>query len=309
MEDAMKVFVTGASGHVGSAVVPELLGAGHQVVGLARSDAAEAALKAAGAEVRRGDLDDLKGLADAARAADGVIHLAYRHDLAFGGGAEGFGRAAQIDLEVTQALGQALAGSGKPLVTTSGTALLALHGEARTVTENDSLARGPRVDSENWAVGLAAQGVRSAVVRLAPSVHSTLDHHGFLATLVALARKNGFSGYVGEGDRVWNAVHTLDAAVLYRLVLEGAPAGSRWHAVAEEALPFRSIAETIGARLGLATRSLDPAEAQAYFGGFLAFGQLHCPASSAQTRQTLGWKPTHPTLLEDLAGEHYFRKG
>lgn len=304
----MRVFVTGASGHVGSAVVPELLNAGHQVVGLARSEAAEAALQAAGAKAWRGDLGDLDGLAKAASEADGVIHLAYRHDLAFGGQPDGFAAAAQVDLSAVKAMGAALAGTNKPLVITTGTALLAMHGEPRKVTEFDTLPQGPRVDCENWTVGLAPQGVRSAVVRLAPSVHSTLDHHGFLAMLVALARKNGFSAFIGTGANGWNAVHTRDAARLYRLVLEGAPAGTRWHAVAEEEVPFRSIAEAIGAQLGLPVRSLGPDEAPGYFGGFLNFGRLNCPASSAHTRATLGWAPTHNTILEDLALPHYFRQ-
>jgi nucleoside-diphosphate-sugar epimerase len=306
MEGRMKIFVTGASGHVGSAVVPELLGAGHEVLGLARSDASAAWLKAAGAEVVRGDLDDLQGLTRAAAAADGVIHLAYRHDLAFGGAPDGFVRAAQIDLEVVKALGQGLAGSGKPLVTTTGTAILARHGEARKATELDSLPQGPRVDVENYTVDLASQGVRSSVVRLAPSVHSTLDHHGFLAMLVALARKRGCAAYVGEGDNAWNAVHTRDAARLYRLALEKAQGGTRWHAAAEESIAFRRIAQTIGARLGIPVQSLKAEDAAGYFGGFLAFAQLDCPASSAITRATLGWNPTHNTLLEDLALDHYF---
>ncbi|NNM67564.1 MAG: SDR family oxidoreductase [Spirochaetales bacterium] len=304
----MKIFVTGASGHVGSALIPELLGSGHSVVGLARSETAEKTLKAAGADVHRGDLDDLEGLAKAASAADGVIHLAYRHDLAFGGQPNGFAQAAQLDLAAVKALGTALAGTHKPLVVTSGTALFALHGKNRLVTEADFLPEGLRVDCENWAVSLASQGVRSAVVRLAPSVHSTLDHHGFLAMLVALARKNGFAAYVGTGENVWNAVHTRDAARLYRLVLEKAPAGTRWHAAAEEAVTFRSIAEAIGKNLGLTVRSLSPEEAPGYFGGFLSFGQMHCPASSTSTRTTLGWIPTHNTLLEDLALPHYFSR-
>jgi len=303
----MKVFVTGASGHVGSAVVPELLNAGHSVVGLARSEAAASAVTAAGAAVWRGDLGDLDGLARAASEADGVIHLAYRHDLAFSGKPEGFAEAAQVDLAAVKALGAALAGTHKPLVATSGTAILSLHGEARKVTEADSLPRGPRVDSENWVVGLAAQGVRSAVVRLAPSVHSTLDRHGFLAMLVAIVRKNGFAAYIGPGDNVWNAVNTFDAARLFRLVLEGASAGTRWHAAAEEELPFRAIAEAIGKKLGLPIRSLSPEEAPGYFGGFLNFGRMNCPASSAHTRAALGWTPTHNTLLEDLALPHYFQ--
>jgi len=302
----MRVFVTGASGHVGSALIPELLNAGHTVVGLARSEKAQKAVKAAGAEVWNGDLDDVDNLAKAASEADGVIHLAYRHDVAFSGRPDGFAQAAQSDLLAVQAMGSALVGTGKPLVITSGTALLALHAEARKVSEADSLPRGPRVDSENWVVALASQGVRSAVVRLAPSVHSTLDHHGFLARLVALARNNKFSGYVGEGTNAWNAVHTLDAARLYRLVLEGAPGGNRWHAVAEEEVPFKSIAEAIGAQLGLPTRSLTPEQAVEYFGGFVNFGRMNCPATSEHTRATLNWLPTHNTILQDLALPHYF---
>ena len=302
----MRVLVTGASGHVGSAMVPELLSAGHRVLGLARSEAAEATLKAAGAEVVRGDLGDLEGLGRAAASSDGVIHLAYRHDLAFGPHPDGFAEAARIDLAVSKALGEALKGTGKPLVTTSGTAILALHGEGRVTTEADTLPQGPRVDAENWVVGLGAQGVRSSVVRLAPSVHSTLDHHGFLAMVVALARKNGFAAYVGAGDNVWNAVHTRDAARLYRLALESGPAGHRWHAAAEQAVPFRSIAQTIGDRLGIPVRSLTQDEAPGYFGPFLRFALMNCPASSETTRRLLGWKPEHPTLLEDLAGPHYF---
>ncbi len=303
----MKVFVTGASGHVGSAVVPELLNAGHTVVGLARSERAAEALQTAGAAVWKGDLSDLDSLSAAAAEADGVIHLAYRHDLAFSGQPNGFLEAALVDLAAVKAMGQALVGTNKPFVITSGTAILSLHGEVRKVTEDDHLPRGPRVDCENWAIGLAEQGVRSGVVRLAPSVHSTLDQHGFLAMLVAIAKKNGFAAYVGDGQNVWNAVNTLDAASLYRQVLEKAPAGKRWHAVAEEAVPFRSIAEAIGTQLGTPVRSLNQEEATLYFGGFLNFSLMNCPASSAQTRTVLAWAPTHNTILEDLKLPHYFR--
>jgi len=308
MEECMRVFVTGASGHVGSAVVPELLKAGHRVVALARTDAAAVALEKTGSEVWRGDLGDAEGLARAASEADGVIHLAYRHDLAFSGSPDGFAEAARVDLEVTRVLGRALAGTGKPLVTTAGTAMFALHGESRWVTEDVVLPQGHRVDAENLTVGFASQGVRSAVIRLAPTVHSTLDHNGFVPMLIALARKNGFAAFVGNGENVWNAVHTLDAARLYRMVLEGTPAGSRWHAVAEEAVTFRTIAQTIGDRLGVPTKSLKPEEAPAYFGGFSAFAQLHCPASSDRTREALGWEPVQLTLVEDLKGDHYFRE-
>lgn len=303
----MKVFVTGASGHIGSAVVPELLSAGHTVVGLVRSDAGAAALEAAGAVAWRGDLADHDGLTKAARESEGVIHLAYRHDLAFSGGPGGFVEAAQLDREVTRVLGRALEGTGKPLVNTAGTALFALHGASRWVTEDDVLPHGHRVDSENDTVALSAQGVRSAVIRLAPTVHSDRDRQGFVPMLVALARRNGFAAYVGTGENAWNAVHTRDAARLYRLVLEGAPAGTRWHGVAEESIPFRSLAEALGRGLGVPTRSLTPDEAPGYFGGFAAFAQLHCPASSARTQAELGWRPIHPSLEDDLRAGHYFR--
>lgn len=303
----MKVFVTGASGHIGSALVPELLKAGHAVVGLARSDPGAAALEAAGALVWKGDLSDLDGLAQAASEADGVVHLAYRHDLSLSGRPEGFAEAAQVDLEVTQALGRALEGSGKPLVTTTGTALFALRGVHHRVTEADALDQGHRVDSENYTVGLASRGVRAAVVRLAPTVHSSLDRRGFVPMLVALARRQGFAAYIGDGANVWNAVHTLDAARLYRLVLEGAQAGTRWHAVAEEAVTFRSIAQAIGDGLGLPTRSLAAEQASEYFGGFAAFARLHCWASSSQTQAALGWRPHQPSLIDDLTEGHYFR--
>ncbi len=302
----MRVFVTGASGHIGSAVIPELKAAGHTVVGLARSDASAAKLKAAGAEVHRGDLDDLDSLRAAAKAADGVIHLAYRHDLAFSGTPDGFVKAAAHDLLATQALGEALAGTGKPLVTTGGTAVALFLKVPGPVTEELVLPGGPRADSENTTIALAAQGVRSSVVRLAPSVHSTIDREGFLAILVGLARKNGYVAYVGEGANQWNAVNTFDAANLYRLALESAPAGSRLHGVAEGSVKFRDIAETIGKRLGMAVKSVTPEEAGAYYGPFAMFAQLNNPASSELTRKLLPWKPKHPTLLEDLAGPHYF---
>jgi nucleoside-diphosphate-sugar epimerase len=299
----MRVFVTGASGHIGSALVPDLLAAGHQVVGLARSDASAAALKAAGAEVQRGTLDDFSVLRAAAAAADGVIHLAYKHDLAFGGDYAG---AAEADLRAVEAMGAALAGSGKPLVVTSGTLLLAQAAPGRAGTEEDKLERGPRVDSENAAVALAAHGVRSSVIRLAPTVHSSLDHSGFVPMLIEAARKNGAAAWVGDGSNRWPAVHTLDAARLYRLALESAPAGSRLHGAADEGVPFRAIAEAIGRSLGLPAVSVTSAEAGKYLGPLAALAQLDNPTSSAHTREVVGWRPTHPGLLEDLAQRHYF---
>jgi nucleoside-diphosphate-sugar epimerase len=302
----MRVFVTGASGHIGSALVPELIGAGHEVVGLARSDQSALALKEAGAEVRRGDLDDVEGLAAAAAAADGVVHLAYRHDLAFRGGIDGFLQAAQLDLEAVQAMGAALEGSGTPLVTTSGTLLLALAALGRTGLESDTLEGGPRIDSENATVALSERGVRSSVVRLAPLVHSTLDHHGFVSQLIGAARSGGVSAYVGDGSSRWPGLHTLDAARLYRLALESAPAGSRLHGVADQGVPFREIAEVIGRHLDVPVVSIDPADAAAHFGPLGDLVQRDNPTSNARTRELLGWEPTHAGLIEDLEDGHYF---
>jgi nucleoside-diphosphate-sugar epimerase len=303
----MRVFVTGASGHIGSAVVADLLAAGHQVVGLARSERSAKKIGAAGAEVLRGDLDDLDGLRAAVQAADGVIHVGYKHDLAFGGTPDGFVKAAQDDTLVVQAMGEALAGSNKPFVNTSGTAQLALFGGlTRTGTEEDVLAGGPRVDGENAVIALRERGVRSAVVRLPPTVHSSFDHSGFVPMFIATARKNGFSAYVGAGTNVWPAVHTLDTARLYRLAVEAAPPGTRLHAVADEGVAFRAIAEAIGKGLGVPAKSVTPEEAPQVLGGMARFAQVHNPTSSSRTRSLLGWEPTHAGLLADLAAGHYF---
>jgi nucleoside-diphosphate-sugar epimerase len=299
----MRVFITGASGHIGSAVVPELLAAGHGVVGLARSEASAAALKSTGAEVRRGTLDDLDVLRDAAAAADGVIHLAFKHDVAFSGG---FEAAATADLRAVETIGDALAGTNKPFVTTGGTALLGRLELGRAGTETDTIDGGPRIDSENVTIALAKRGVRSSAVRLPPTVHSSLDHHGFVPSLIANARKSGRAVYVGDGANRWPAVHTLDAAHLYRLALESAPAGSRLHAVAEEGVPFREIAEAMGRGLGVPATSVAPNEAAAELGFVGAFIQVDNPTSSAHTRELLRWRPTHAGLLADLAERHYF---
>ncbi len=301
----MRVLVTGASGHIGSAVVPELLGAGHEVIGLARSESSADTLTAAGAEVRRGDLDDLEGLREAAAAADGVIHLAFKHDAMRSGD---FAAAIDADLNAIETIGSALTGSEKPFVSTSGTLMLTLAGvSGRPGTEHDVLEAGPRVDAENAAVALAERGVRSSVVRLPPLVHSTLDHHGFGPTLIGIAREQGVSGYVGEGSNRWPAVHTLDAARLYRLALEGAAAGARLHAVADDGVPFREIAEVIGRQLGLPSAGIAPEDAAEHFsflGGFVA---LDNPTSSELTRELTGWSPTHPGLIADLEQGHYFQ--
>ena len=303
----MRVFVTGASGHIGSAVVAELLSAKHHVVGLARSEASAEKIRAAGAEVLRGNLDDLAGLAVAAKAADGVIHLGYKHDLAFGGTPDGFVKAAEHDGRVVQTIAEALAGSDKPFVGTSGTAQLALFsGITRTGTEEDVVAGGPRVDSENALIAYGARGVRSVVIRLPPTVHSSLDHHGFVPMFIAAARKNGFSAYLGDGANVWPAVHTLDAARLYRLALESAPAGTRLHGVADEGVAFRAIAEAIGQGTGVPARSVSAEEAPKYFGALAHFAQVNNPSSSTRTRTLLRWEPRYPGLLADLAERHYF---
>jgi nucleoside-diphosphate-sugar epimerase len=300
----MRVFVTGASGHIGSAVVPELLQAGHQVVGLARSESSATALTALGAEVRRGDLDDLDGLREAAAAADGVIHLAFKHEAMRSGD---FAGAVAADLGAIEAIGAALEGSGKPFVSTSGTLMLTLAGiTGRPGTERDVLDAGPRVDAENTAVALAERGVRSAVVRLPPLVHSTLDHHGFGPTLIAIARDKGVSGYVGDGSNRWPAVHTLDAARVYRLALEAAPAGARLHAVADDGVPFRDIAGVIGRKLGLPSAGIAAEDAGEHFSFLGAFVSLDNPTSSELTRQWLDWQPIHPGLIADLDQGHYF---
>ena len=303
----MRVFVTGASGHIGFAVVNELLSAKHHVLGLARSDASAARLEAAGAEVVRGDLDDIPGLVAAAERADGVIHLGYKHDLAFGGSPDGFVKAAEHDVRVVKAIGESLIGSHKPFVNTAGTAQLALFGNiTRTGTEQDVVAGGPRVEGENAVIALGQRGVRSSVIRLPPTVHSTLDHRGFIAMFVAAARKNGFAAYIGDGANVWPAVHTLDAARLYRLALESAPAGTRLHGVADEGVAFRVIAEAIARGVGVPARSVSREEAPQHLGAMAHFAQVNNPTSSARTRALLRWEPTHASLLEDLATPHYF---
>ncbi|MET8989640.1 SDR family oxidoreductase [Nonomuraea wenchangensis] len=303
----MRVFVTGASGWIGSALVPELIGAKHQVIGLARSDAAADALAAAGAEVRRGALDDLDVLRDASSAADGVIHLAFKHDLAFSGD---FEAAAVADRRAVEVMGEALAGSGRPFVLASGLMGL-LPGRLATERDDppaDHLPAGPAVRRETarLTVALAERGVRSSVLRLPPTVHGEGDY-GFMASLVGVARDKGVAGYVGDGSNRWPAAHRLDAATLFVAALERAPAGSVLHAAAEEGVPFRAIAEVLGRHLGLPVASIPAEEAGAHFGWLADFAATDGPASSELTRELLGWRPVRQGLLADLDGGHYFR--
>ncbi len=299
----MRVFVTGASGHIGSAVVPELLGAGHEVVGLARSDESAAKLEAAGAAVRRGDLDDLDGLREGAVEADGVIHLAFRHDLMMGGDVEG---AIAADMAAAEAFGDALADTDKPFVNTGGTLMLAMMGLGRTGTEDDRSPGGHRADVENATLALADRGVRASVVRLSPLVHSDLDKHGFAPILIGIAREKGFSGYPGDGANRWPAINTRDAGSLYRRAIEAAPPGQALHGVGDEGVTLKEIAAAIGRGTGLDTRSVPEADLADHFGFLAGFIAADNQTSNAKTRELLDWEPTHPGLIDDLAAGHYF---
>lgn len=301
----MRIFVTGASGWIGSALVPDLIDAGHQVVGLARSDASAAALTAAGAETVRGTLDDLDVLAGAAAASDGVIHLAFKHDIAFSGDFEG---AADADRRAVDVLGDALAGTDRPFVLASGLAGLKPGQVAteRDVPTADGSPVSRRAATAAAVLGLAARGVRSSVVRLSPTCHGDGDN-GFMAALVATARAKGVSGYVGDGANRWPAVHRLDAARLFRLAVERAPAGTVLHGVAEEGVAIRDVAEVIGRHLDVPVTSVAPQAAAEHFAWLGGFVQLDAPASNTLTRELLDWRPTGPGLLEDLDKGHYFR--
>jgi nucleoside-diphosphate-sugar epimerase len=310
----MRIFVTGASGWIGSAVVPELLDAGHHVVGLARSDASAKLIASAGAEVCRGDLDDLELLASAADAADAVAHLAFKHDLAFSGG---FEAAAIADRRAIDVIGDTLAGSDRAFVIASGTLGLA---QGRIADERDGLdddeasisiyGAGPslRRANANATLALAARGVRSSVVRLPPTVHGDGDT-GFMATLVAIARVTGVAGYLGDGSNRWPAVHRLDAAHLLRLALEKAPAGSALHAVGDEGVPIRDVAEVMGRHLDVPVAAIADADAPTHFTWLANFIGLDSPASSEATRRLMDWTPTNVGLIEDLEQGHYFRNG
>lgn len=300
----MRVFVTGASGHIAAAVIPELVDHGHQVVGLARSAAAAEAVAALGAEVCRGDLDGLDDLRAAAGEADGVIHLAFKHEAMRTGDFMG---AVGSDLAAIQALGETLSGTDKPFVTTGGTLMLAMAGiTGRPGNEDDQSDGGPRVDAANYTIGLARRGVRSSVVRLAPMVHSDLDHHGFTHALIGFARDNGVAAYTGDGSNRWPAANTHDVGVLYRLALEKAPAGSTLHGVGDPGITRKVIAETIAGKLGVETKSITDEEAPRYLGFLAAFAGLDNPTSNDKTRAVLGWEPTHPGWVEDVQTGHYF---
>ena len=298
----MHVFLTGASGWIGSAVVPELVAAGHRVTGLARSERAVAALTAAGVDPVPGSLADLDVLRAAATEADAVIHLGFVHDFA------NFAAAGRTERAAVEALGSALEGSGRPLLLAAGVAGLA---PGRLATERDpspfSGPDAPRGGSEQLALGYAERGVRAVSLRFAPTVHGDGDH-GFLAELVRIARVQGVSGYLGDGSSRWPAVHRLDAARLVRLALEQAPAGAVVHAVAEEGVATRLIAEVVGRHLDLPVVSVRPEDAEQHFGWLGAFFGLDLPTSSALTRDLLGWTPTRPGLLDDLEAGHYFRR-
>lgn len=299
----MRVFVTGASGWIGSAVVTELLAAGHQVVGLARSDASAQALATAGAQVRRGDICDLDVLGAAAADSDAVVHLAFRHDIAFTGD---FDTAVSSDRAAIGALGDALSGSGRPLAVASGVAGLK---PGAVATERDMAepfpGPGGRVLNERAALALADRGVRSMSVRFAPTVHG-LGDHGFLSAVVAADRAAGTAAFIGDGVNRWPAVHRSDAARLVRLGIEGAPAGSVLHAVGEQGVALRDVAEAIGRGLDLPVISITPEQAESQFGFLAGFLAMDMPVSSTLTRDLLSWQPTGPGLVQDLNRGHYF---
>ncbi len=296
----MRVFVTGASGWIGSAVIPELVAQGHEVLGLARSDAAAEKIASSGAEVLRGDVQDIEVLRAGAEQADGVVHLAFRHDIAWTGR---FDEAAASDRRAIELFGEVLAGTDRPLAIASGLAGLK-PGAIATERDNPNGQVSPRAASERAALALADRGVRSISVRFAPTVHGAGDH-GFIARIIDSDRSHGAAGYVGDGENRWPAVHRSDAARLVRLGIEHAPGGSVLHAVGEEGVPMRDIAAAIGRRFELPATAISPEQAGPRFGFIGQFVGLDMPASSAITRELLGWEPAGPTLVEDIEAGAY----
>ncbi|QQO08427.1 SDR family oxidoreductase [Breznakiella homolactica] len=288
----MNVFVTGGTGFIGSLVAGELIRSGHQVLGLARSGEAEQKLKNAGADVLRGELDDIEVLKRGASLTDGVIHMGFSNDFSR------YNEAVAMDLAAVQAIGSVLEGTNKPFVNTAGT--LGVSGLGRTATEEDHGPEGmPRIASEQETIRLAAKGVRSSVVRLAPCVHD-IDRHGLVSILEQIAAEKGFSAYIGEGRNVWPSVHRRDAAHLFCLAFVSAPAGTRLNAVAEEGLPMKDIAKVIGRNLNIPVRGITSEEAQGHFGWFAQSVSLDNPTSSAATKKLLDWTPAHATLFQDI---------
>jgi nucleoside-diphosphate-sugar epimerase len=295
----MRVFVTGASGFVGSAIVQELLQAGHKVLGMVRSDSAAASLVKTGAEAHLGNLDDLESIKKGAAQCDAVIHTAFNHDFSR------YKESCEDDRQIILALGSVLAGSNRPLVVTSGVGILR---KAAPFTEDDAHPGSdvsPRAATEEAAHAVAQQGVNTYIVRLPASVHAKGDH-GFVPMLIDMAKEKKQSVYIGEGNNRWPAVHRSDAAVAYRLIIEKQPQQKVFHPVAEEGIPFKQIAAAIGKGLQLPTVSKEGADAEAHFGWFKHFAGMDCASASEQTRKTLGWEPKHPTLLEDLTSGKYF---
>ena len=295
----MRVFVTGATGFIGSAVVAELLGAGHEVLGLARSDKGAEALEKAGAKVHRGSLEDAASLRSGVAWAEGVIHTGFNHDFSH------FAENCLLDQRAIEAMGEELTGSARPIVVSTGTGLIT---KGRAVTEDDPAhpvsAAFPRA-SEAAAYALVERGIHASVVRLPPSVHGAGDH-AFVPILINIARQAGVSAYIGEGMNPWSAVHRLDAAVVFRLALERGAKGMRYHAVAEEQIPFRDIATEIGRQLQLPVVSKSQQEAQAHFTWFTMFAEMDAAASAQKTRELLGWKPVQAGLLADMEHAGYF---